>query len=218
MDRRELLKTKESIEENIIPYVSTHNSKNPEIYKHIINNIPILERDPKMSSIIQKHKIIKSKRQPPNLKKLLTRARFDERNIVPGIKKCGRSRCKFTKLCEIIIEGQHFTFKNGKHFTIKFNGSCDTMNIIYVIQCQGCKEEYIGETGNLRNRVNLHNQHIRNPDMAPLPVSRHISACARESQQKFHIFPLYKMNCNDVTLRRLKENYFIKLFKPKLNH
>ena len=35
-----------------MPYVSTHNPKNPEIYNVTKFNLPILHEDPKMSSIL----------------------------------------------------------------------------------------------------------------------------------------------------------------------
>ena len=34
---------------------------------------------------------------------------------------------------------------------------------------------------------------------------------------KFYIFPFYKMYLDSTSLRRAKENYFIKLLKPKLD-
>ena len=33
----------------------------------------------------------------------------------------------------------------------------------------------------------------------------------------FHIFPFYKINEENEQLRRTKEEYFIRLFQPKLN-
>ena len=61
---------------NVIPYVSTHNPQNPEIYNVIRNNLPILEEDPDMKKILDNSQVIKSKRQSPNFKKILTRAFF----------------------------------------------------------------------------------------------------------------------------------------------
>ena len=61
---------------NVIPYVSTHNPKNPEIYNVIRNNLPILEEDPGMKKILDNSQNIKSKRRIPNLKTILTRACF----------------------------------------------------------------------------------------------------------------------------------------------
>ena len=61
------------------------------------------------------------------------------------------------------------------------NMSCDVKNVIYVMKCRGCGEEYIGETGNLlRQRVLIDNQQIRDPSTRMLKVREHISYCPRE--------------------------------------
>ena len=42
--------------------------------------------------------------------------------------------------------------------------SCDVNNVIYAIKCNGCKELYIGQTGDkLRTRRTIHAQQIRDP-------------------------------------------------------
>ena len=96
--------------------------------------------------------------------------------------------------------------------------SCDVKNVIYVMKCRGCGDEYIGETGNfLRKRVTVHNQQIRDPRTRMLKVSEHIDICANTLNPKYYIFPFYKMYTESATLRRARENYFINTLKPKLN-
>ena len=64
-------------------------------------------------------------------------------------------------------------------------------NVIYVMKCRSCEEEYIGETGNfLRKRVTVHNQHIRDPKTR---VSEQFNSCANLLEPKYNIFPFYKM-------------------------
>ena len=47
-------------------------------------------------------------------------------------------------VCDIIIEGKSPTFKNQEaKFRIKKDLSCNSKNIIYVIECNKCKEIYI---------------------------------------------------------------------------
>ena len=96
--------------------------------------------------------------------------------------------------------------------------SCDIKNVVYIMICRGCGEEYIGETGNLlRQRVTVHNQQIRDPRTRILKVSEHIANCAHTFNPKYKIFPFYKMYSESTTLRRAKEKLFINTFKPKLN-
>ena len=59
------------MEESVNTYVSTHNPQNPELLSIIKSNLPILQEDPKINSILSKFTMIKSKRQPNNLKQIL---------------------------------------------------------------------------------------------------------------------------------------------------
>ena len=96
--------------------------------------------------------------------------------------------------------------------------SCDVKNMIYVMKCRGCGDEYIGETGNyLRKRVTVHNQQIRDPRTRMLQVSAHIDTRANNIFPTYYIFPFYKMYSESTTLRRAKEKFFINSLKPKLN-
>ena len=67
--------------------------------------------------------IIKSNRQPKNLKHILTKAKFedDTRDEAPKVLKCKNTKCG---ICENIIEGESFTFKNGPTFKVKTDMSC----------------------------------------------------------------------------------------------
>ena len=88
---------------------------------------------------------------------------------------------------------------------------------LYVLVCNGCKEFYIGQTGDkLRNRRTVHDQQIRDPSTRQLPLSAHLDTCSN-TNPKFSIFPFYKFKTNDVSARLIKENYFINIFNPSLN-
>lgn len=86
-ERNHLLSVKYKPVNNVIPYVSTHSPRNPEVFNMIINNLPILEEDPDMEKIFETSQIIKSKRQSPSLKCILTRASFSSKNQEPPIIK-----------------------------------------------------------------------------------------------------------------------------------
>ena len=94
--------------------------------------------------------------------------------------------------------------------------SCTVKNVVYVIECRGCGEYYIGETNNLRKRTTLHNQHIRHENLRMIPVSGHIATCS-DKDPKYFMFPFYKMKCDSILARKEKEKYFINKFKPELN-
>ena len=139
-----------------------------------------------MRDILSRYKAIKSKRQPYNLKRLLTRRSFTS-NDKHEVRKCNRSNCG---LCIHLVEGNSIPFNCGTNFKINENISCDVRNTIYVMKCRGCREEYIGETGNfLRKRVTVHNQHICDSRTRLLNVSEHINICEDTLNPKYYIFP-----------------------------
>ena len=67
-----------------------------------------LKNKDKIKEILDTTKIIKSQRQPKNLKRILTSSTFGE-NTSQGVTKCNNKQCK---ICDIIIEGKSYTFKN----------------------------------------------------------------------------------------------------------
>ena len=100
--------------------------------------------------------------------------------------------------------------------------TCDTLNCIYAIKCQGCEKMYIGETNNLRLRTNVHKDHASKN--VGLSVSRHIYECTKGKpcdknlkNVKFLIMPFNKLQSDDVATRRGMEKYFINKFSPALN-
>ena len=216
LKRKDLLKTYETSkdeENNKIPYVTTFNPHNPEIFPEILKNKSLLLRNDRMKSIYANKTILKSKRQPPNLKKLLTKAKFTNQTKKPfEVTKCKELRCG---LCKHLKEGSSFNFK-GTTFTVNSDMSCTVQHVVYVIECRGCSKYYIGETNNLRKRVTLHNQHIRHENLRMIPVSGHIATCSN-ADPKYFIFPFFKMNTDSVIERKEKEKHFIRKYKPDLN-
>ena len=83
INKSELRLVREKPNDSIITYVSTFNPKQPELFHAIQQNLPILYEDDKMKEIIHKYTIIKSKRQPNNLKRLLTKAKFTDTQELP---------------------------------------------------------------------------------------------------------------------------------------
>ena len=197
INREDLRVVREKTEENIIPFVSIFNPKNPEMFKTIRQNLPILYEDETMKEITQAYHIIKSKRQPWNLKRQLTRAKFNETQESPKVTKCNRPNCG---VCAYLMTDNHYLFKCGKKFKVKTSMPCGTKNLIYLIQCSGCQEEYIGETGDtLRHRLTVHRQQIRDARLRMLYVSGHIEDCARNQLVKFRTLPLYKMQTDSAS-------------------
>ena len=92
---------------------------------------------------------------------------------------------------DYIIAAELFKFKNWHQlFVLKYNFNCKTPNVIYVIICSSCNKEYIGQTrGQLKERLSIYRQHIRQPEYEKIEVKRHLRTCAKGI---FKIFPSSK--------------------------
>ena len=116
----------------------------------------------KLSSIVRKHlttlhisdKLRKAipnpplvaYRRPPNVRDLLVRA--EVKTPTPPTHgdnaPCGSRRCK---TCQLIKRTNTFTRNTtGRRYTIRNQFTCKTKNIVYMISCNKCNKQYVGET------------------------------------------------------------------------
>ena len=210
----ELRQPKEHNSQDVLAFVTTYNPNNPKVFSNIQNTVKTLKNNRVKG--FENVKLIHGRRQAPNLKRLLTSSEFKSQDPEFGVFKCGDTRCK---CCEhLLLEKKHI-FKNvNREFILRSKITCSSSNLIYVVICPTCKEEYIGETGinatNLRKRVTIYRQHIKQPEYQMLKVEEHLRECGKG---EFKIFPFYQLKTQDTALRRSLEEDFIKKFKTKLN-
>ncbi|KAK3083263.1 hypothetical protein FSP39_017901 [Pinctada imbricata] len=113
-------------QKDVIPFVVTHNPKNEKIFNVAKQFLPILHQSPSLRSLFKPQDFIHSRRQPPNLKKLLTRAKFTSNpDETFKVSKCLDPRCG---TCKFILEGDTFKFKSGQIFRVNENMTCKSKN------------------------------------------------------------------------------------------
>ena len=103
--QNDLRKPKKPSKENILPFITTFNTNNPNIYSTIKSSVNSL----KSNDVSGLHNIkkIQSKRQSPNLKKLLTKAEFGE--ALSSTFNCSNKRCECCNY--LLIKLLQITFK-----------------------------------------------------------------------------------------------------------
>ena len=78
--------------------------------------------------------MIKSKRQPKNLKHILTNASFNDNRKIGGSYKCNDKLCA---TCPQLAEGTTINITStGEMFKIKTPVNCKSKNVLYIISCQ----------------------------------------------------------------------------------
>ena len=149
---------------------------------------------------------MKSQRQPKNLKRIHTSSTFGE-NTTQANAWIIDVECDIY----IYIEGKSYTFKNQEiKFRINKDLSYNSKNAVYMIECNKCKEIYVGSTQSLNTSISLHKSNINIPENGKLNVSKHLY---EYSQRKFKIMPIYQTN--DYTLLQIKDKTLLINSSPR---
>ena len=131
-------------------FVLTFNPNNKNVFPLIQTAFKSLQQSFETKEYFKDIKIIKSLRQPSSLKKRLTRVIYSNKKEQCS-KKCTTTKCA---CCNYIKESSFHTFKTtGDIFYLKEDMTCKSSDLIYVVICSTCNEEYIGETGERKTRV-----------------------------------------------------------------
>ena len=164
------------------------------VQKQVQRYVNELSKDEDLKEIFDNNKVILSKRQPKNLLRHLTNAKFsNETNIIEnGVHKCKRKNCK---ICEMYLqEDKEFELSSGKTWKVKNVVTCKAKNVIYYITCNRCqgKTTYIGKTVDLKSRTNVHITGCRHGN-GPNKFDNHVYSCNKESTQLTE--PYFKLYC-----------------------
>ena len=114
---------------------------------------------------------------------------------------------------QTIHTGRNLTLKTGAKLTANARFICTSRNVVYVMICLGCKEFYVGETGDtLRNRFTVHRQKMAlEPKNAPVPVDPHLRTCGGG---RYKVLQFSMPNNISIIHRRSLDS----CFKTKIKH
>lgn len=136
--------------------------------------------------------------------------------VTNKVEKCNRFGCF---VCPQVRVGSSYQFNCGFVYNVEDNEhlSCNSKDVIYVLICKTCHGEYIGETQNIRNRLCTHCSHIRT-NQHFCRATDHLIECGghiSDVRERFSVFLLETEH--DTSIRKAKESFYIRLFKPIMN-
>ena len=166
--------------------VTQYNPRNPQIGSLIQNNWNIIQNTEELSQIFKDKPLIGFRRLP-NFRDLLTSstityppkpANVNPRVHIPVCTRLGKcTYCPKIKKVEQITSFQTDQVFKCKSLPPKHKLTCELSNVIYIITCNKCGLQYIGETKRpFRNRMYEHQSSVQKfqPEKST-PVSRHFS-------------------------------------------
>ena len=165
IERRQLYKKKdENINKTCTPLVIDDNPTLPPMTKIINKHKNILSLDGELLKVIPKDSIFVSYRSPKNIKDLLISSRLknidqQSENIENGCFKC--NKCYLCR--HYLQETNTFTsYHTNQVFDIRQNITCNTKNVIYLIECILHQCSNVGyTTNNMKMRFSNNKSHIK---------------------------------------------------------
>ena len=195
--RRLTLQTKDVNKPKRIPFITTFNPSFPHISNIIKKHYNLLLSSNRCKKVFQ-HLPVVAFRRSPNLRDLLVTAKLSSNSAKPqlpsGSFRCGRN----CATCPYISHGltTYNFFSTGETRPIKSNLTCDTKNLIYIIQCNRCNLQYITEETkrHLKDRFNEHRRTIDNPNTKskPTTAAEHLLSSTNHTANDMQLIPIEK--------------------------
>ena len=136
-----------------------YNPSLPPIKEWLLELWPILYKSSGTRKLVDVKPIV-GYRRPRNLKEFLISSDLPERKWFPSkkrisIPRCNRSACRH---CPVLDKtGWVKSTSTGRKYRTQTRISCTSSNLIYLIQCNICKKQYVGQTRNkILTRLNQH--------------------------------------------------------------
>lgn len=143
-----------------------------------------------VQNVFSNSRICVSYKQPKNLLRILTSARFSENiilNTAHGVTYCNDTRCN---ICKLYLKSDNpFITSNGTHWFLKTSAHCSSDYVIYFLTCLICKKEtYIGKT--IGDTIQNRGFRVR--------MNKHISDCRYIDNDINCKFPKHVLKCRKV--------------------
>lgn len=211
-DRQDLLRYKENNNSSRVPLVTTYHPVLKNLNGVLKKNLPILHSNKRMVEVF-KEPPMAAFRRPRNLKDMVVRTRLENPLPNGGFRTCSDRRCL---LCKHSSDTDSFKSPvTGRSYRILGNLSCQTNNCVYLISCKVCQKQYVGETGDLRRRINNHRSTIRTKKIHE-PVGEHFNLDGHGWEDMATVVIDHNPEWSD-SQRRSKEKFWmhrLKSFRP----
>ena len=186
------LQTKDVNKPKRIPFITTFNPSLPHISRIIKTHFNFLLSSNRCKNVFQHLPVVAFRRSPNS-------------QLSFGSFRCGKN----CATCPYISHGltSNTFFSTGETRPIKSNLTCETKNLIYMIQCNRCNLQYIGET----KRFNEHRRTIDNPNnkSKPTKAAEHFLSSPNHTANDMLFIPIEEIFSNRDSIRKAREAFLI---------
>ena len=199
-----------------VVFVVTYDPRLPSIPKIVSKHWRTMVQDPRMKEIFSSPPLV-AYRRPANIKDKLIRSKMpavQKRNkrVKTGMSRCGAGNCR---CCQFVETGKTArSTATTEVVEINAEVNCQDSNIIYLITCLHCKEQYIGETERkLSKRFAEHQGYVKGRDLTKA-TGNHFNKRGHDILD-MRITILEKLHKKDILYRKERETMWIRKFNTK---
>ena len=210
VDRKDLLKANEKIENEKSIFVYPYIPGIPSITKVLYDHKSYLDNDKELEKVFKDGFTVAYKRNK-NLSELLCKAKLypdhdkEVRNSDNGWNNCGK--CLSCKHSFTSRKSVHF-YSQNRNMTISAKLCCLDKNVVYVIECERCLIQYGGSTEQkYRLRCDQWRSDI-NINSKLGQVIEHFNSKGHVLKRDFRMIPIERVHGDRDTLR-IRERYYI---------
>ena len=180
MDRKDLLTPKVTTKKRRLPLIVTYNQTLPNINEIIKKHWNILKINPILEKVFSEKPVV-AFRRGKNLQQIIGGQTIANNQVLKRNTKNTNGHCvpcyadKRTKCCNQITKTTTFFSQQTKRtFTILHKVNCKSSFVIYLLECQKCKIQYVGKAETeFHLRLNNHRKDVHKADS--IPASRHFA-------------------------------------------
>ena len=142
-----------------INFFTSYNPSLPYMNTLIKMYFPLLHSDDNLKTLFPTETFNVFYRRNKNLKEPLTPSLFP---IPRGEKWCVCS-CNVCDICKnyMVFSSTFFCTVTGKKFYIRGNFSCNSTDVIYLVECINCKCQYVGSAFSFKQLFHIHKSDIK---------------------------------------------------------
>ena len=195
-------------------FVVRHDPRLPSVTKIVHKHYRSMVQDPYLAEVFPDPPLVAYTR-PSNIRDKLIRAKLPSKTRpkrrIPGMKRCNKNCiiCPYVNQCKVVKA----TYSD-KVVQISREYNCQTANLVYLVHCLKCKNQYVGETGQtLCRRFGQHLGYVDNKDFKQA-TGRHFNLPGH-CKSHMSITVLESIKSNDEAYRKRRESHYIEQFNLK---
>ena len=143
-----------------IKFVTKYNPKLPKIDGIIKKHISVLHSDDALKTLFPKDCFSIIYKRNKNLKDLTAPSIYPKKT---NTRTSSITNCNNCDICKnyMILDNTFTCTVTGKSYFIRVQLNCESINVIYLITCSKCLEQYVGSAVKFKTRFRIHKSDIK---------------------------------------------------------